>query len=357
MKYWQHSGGNGIRNYVDICLKYGVILSGPGYAGYLDDESILRLKSDGVTQEKINVLIRFRDSIRVGDFVVLRVGLTNIYGVGIVIGEYEWSNIFSDVDGWDLQHFRRVKWLMNNNDASVIKSFPNMKIKRGLTTQELNSLEVIEWIKTLDLNNQNKKELPKLPQESVSEVSIEEISDYLFSKGVSGTTVRNLIETLSDLHMIAKWYKKVENPSEFETQSYLIIPLLRVLGWTPQKMAIEYSVAESGDKQRIDIAIFGKLPRDSKNLIVIVEAKKIGDSCLTAYTQAAKYAKSYKLCNRLIVSDGLRYGIFVKNDTGFSLSAYMNLTSFKDNYEIYECFGIKEALWLMSPEWTDNEEY
>lgn len=29
----------------------------------------------------------------------------------------------------------------------------------------------------------------------------------------------------------------------------------------------------------------------------------------------------------------------------------MNLIEFKERYKIYECAGIKEALWVMTPEW------
>jgi hypothetical protein len=67
--------------------------------------------------------------------------------------------------------------------------------------------------------------------------TIEDISDYLYEKGVAGNSIKTLVDLIDDLHMIAKWYKRTPAPSEFETEAYLIIPLLRALGWTPQKIA------------------------------------------------------------------------------------------------------------------------
>lgn len=143
--------------------------------------------------------------------------------------------------------------------------------------------------------------------------------------------------------MIAKWDKRTPAPSEFETEAYLIIPLLRALWWTSQKMAVEWN--------RVDIALFDKLPREDENLIAVVEAKRKDNSCLTAFSQAEEYSKNKVRCNRLIVTDGLRYGIFTKDGDQYKRHAYMNLTEFKEKYEIYECAGIKEALWAMTPDW------
>jgi predicted Mrr-cat superfamily restriction endonuclease len=49
-----------------------------------------------------------------GDLVVLRVGTAKVAAVGQVVGNYEWHDGFGDVDGWNLQHVRRVRWLWKN---------------------------------------------------------------------------------------------------------------------------------------------------------------------------------------------------------------------------------------------------
>ena len=57
---------------------------------------------------------------------------------------------------------------------------------------------------------------------------------------------------------------------------------------------------------------------------------------------------------RLIVTDGLRYGIYLKDGKDFNLYAYFNITDLRENYPIYECHGVKEALRAMTPEWINK---
>jgi hypothetical protein len=40
----------------------------------------------------------------------LRTGLATIAALGLVAGDYHFENAFDDVNGWDLQHTRRVRW-------------------------------------------------------------------------------------------------------------------------------------------------------------------------------------------------------------------------------------------------------
>ena len=342
IKYWQQSCGDGDRVYYDICFKHEVILNGPGYAGPLNNTSIKQMKSDGLSSKKITDLDRFCHQMKDGDIVVLRFGKKDIYGVGVIVGDYGWNSIFSDVDGWDLQHYRRVKWLWKAISPNTPHTFPPNTLKWGDTTQELTS-PVINWVKGLGLKFNNVAGLVNLPSGIDEKTTIEEITDYLYAKGMAGNSIKNLVDVIGDLQRIAKWYKNLPAPSEFETEAYLVIPLLRALGWTPQKMAIEWN--------RVDIALFDKLPREDNTLIAVVEAKRKDNSCLTAFSQAQQYSVNKSRCNRLIVTDGIRYGIFVKQGNGYIRHAYMNLTEFKKRYEIYDCRGIDEALWAMTPDW------
>lgn len=118
------------------------------------------------------------------------------------------------------------------------------------------------------------------------------------------------------------------------------------MGWTPQKMGIEWN--------KVDLALFETLPREDDNLDVVVEAKKKDKSCLTAKSQAGSYAKKRPNCKRLIVTDGLRYGIYVKANDEFSFHSYLNLTDLKTSYPIFNCSGAMNALWAMTPEWKPD---
>ena len=158
------------------------------------------------------------------------------------------------------------------------------------------------------------------------------------------------IDEIDELVRIARWYQITANPSEFETIAYLVVPLLRTLGWTPQKMAIEW--------KKIDVALFSKLPRGEENLSVVVEAKPKDWSCLTAKSQAQNYVEQVGMasCKRLIVTDGLRYGVYLRKDGVFESNptAYLNLTNLRLKYPILHCSGAKEALLMMSADWLPN---
>ena len=345
---WQISAGDTNRNYADVCLQWDVILNGPGSAGkWPDCEKTLR-EIWKVSERKLTDLRRFVDEIKDGDIVVLRVGTAQVYGVGKVHGDYDHCHEFGDVDGWDLEHIRRVVWKWKYNGSP--KTFPTYAMKLGDTVQRLDSQEVKDWLTTLnDEGSQDigPRSLPQLSQE----IKAEEISEYLFAQGISNIAIQNLSNQIDELVRIARWYQGYGNPSEAETITYLVVPLLRALGWTPQKMAIEWN--------RVDVALFHKLPRQPQHLTVVVEAKLKGSSCLTAKSQAQAYAENpaYKDCQRLIVTDGLRYGVYKKKGDTFPDNpvAYLNLTQMREGYPILECAGAKKAFFYMSSDWIDSE--
>ncbi|MCG8804011.1 MULTISPECIES: hypothetical protein [Tenacibaculum] len=341
-KVWQQACGDKDRNYSQICMKWDVILNGPGYAGAYP-ECIEILKKHNWTSRKRTDIWRFAEQMQNGDLVVLRLGTDMVLGVGEIVGEYEWLDCFSDVDGWDLQHVRRVRWLWKGIDNP--KYFKTYALKQGDTTQILTGKDVLDWVSSLDIP-QEKYDIPiiELPKAG-KKIDQNEIAEYLFEKGVSSQSIETLTTEFDELRRIAKWYVGKEVPSEFETISYLVVPILRALGWTPQKMAIEW--------HRVDLALFDQLPREDKNLSIVVEAKKKGNSCLTAKSQAQNYAKGKNNCKRLIVSDGLRYGTYIKENDEYKLKAYFNLIDLREEYPIYGCLGIKEALTIMTPEWRE----
>lgn len=291
----------------------------------------------------MTIIRRFAEEMADGDLVALRLGTAQVVAVGRVVGDYQYHPEFGDVDGWDLEHVRRVRWIWS--DLKNPKGFPAYSMKFGDTTQRLRDGEVHEWVRSLDVDlGHGDTGLPELPEVLAdNDASIESISNFLFHDGVASTSVNRLASEMGELIRIANWYKASPNkPSEHETVAYLIAPLLRALGWTPQKMAIEWNY--------VDVALFDRLPRVDENLCVVVEAKKMDRSCLTAIGQASGYALSRSNCKRLIVTDGIRYAVFV--DGSEEPYAYINLTRLKRRYPIYgECLGAHHALLAMAPEW------
>lgn len=339
---WQQACGDNDRNYSDVCLEWDVILNGPGYAGRYPDCD-LKLSEDNWSSKKRTDIMRFATKMKPNDIVVLKIGTSMVYGVGEIVGDYEWLDFFSDIDGWDLQHVRRVRWLWKYNGKPM--SFNTYDLKQGDTTQILNSKVVENWLSNLKIPSQNYKLEPKtLPSERIKTLNQDEIAEYLYAQGVSNNSIEELLNEFHELQRIAKWYQHHEKaPSEFETLTYLVVPLLRALGWSPQKMGIEW--------HKVDVALFDQLPREDKNLSVVVEVKKKGNSCLTAYSQAQGYSVGKENCLRLIVTDGLRYGVYLKVKKEYKLEAYFSLVDLKESSPVYNCKGVREALRIMTPEW------
>jgi hypothetical protein len=299
---------------------------------------------------KVTDLKRFAEEMKDGDLVVLRIGTSTVLGVGQIVGLYEWSDMFGDVDGWRLQHVRRVRWLWDGRRSESPFGKSAYSLKLGDTTQRLNPGPVTDWLASLPVSEDKFRRpliaLPTSPEHT--EINVDEISEFLFDNGVASTSITMLLNEIGELTRIAKWYQRSSMPSEHETVAYLVVPLLRALGWTPQRMAVEWN--------HVDLALFEKLPREDDSLQVVVEAKKMDNSCLTAESQATRYADARSSCGRLIVTDGLRYGVYTRGQEKFNLYAYLNLTRLRRDYPIYDCSGAEEALLAMAPEWTPNVE-
>lgn len=101
---WQISGGPASRAYAEVFLRYGVALIGPGDAGPWNPERDDDEFEGGFVR-------RFASEVAAGNVFLLRTGLATIAAVGLVASDYLYVNAFDDVNGWDLQHARRVRWL------------------------------------------------------------------------------------------------------------------------------------------------------------------------------------------------------------------------------------------------------
>ena len=344
---WQHAAGDSHHNHASLCLKWGVIVTGPGtksWCCYTDQEK---------REERAEVR-RLCEQMRPGDIVVLKIGLSRLLGIGVV-GTYEHVDEFNDVDGWDLGHARRIRWLHHD-----CHEFDTNVFTRSTTTRLYNE-SALTWIrKTLSETDGdgNWKDVEPLNfsanDGSSSKLEEDDLATHLFEKGLPSDAIRKLLDPKGSFVQMAKWYWTRE-PSEHETVCHLVVPLLKVLGWTPQKIAIEHS--------RIDVALFSRLPRDNDNLALVVEAKRLHQACLGAFEQARHYADKYANCKRIIVTDGLRYGVAIRDGDNWPKSpkphAYLNVRRLRSRYPIYGnggsdigMRGAQEAIHVMTPEWN-----
>lgn len=146
---WQVAAGNGDNtHYAKLCLRQNVIIIGPGHCGpWPDCEE--QLRQDNTSARRMGIIRRFAEDMKPRDLVVLRVGTQQVYGVGELVGNYDWSDDFSDVQGWDLQHSWRVNWLWYQEDKP--KTFPVYSLNLGNSVQKLTSPTVRHWLHSLDI--------------------------------------------------------------------------------------------------------------------------------------------------------------------------------------------------------------
>src|SRR5258708_16312881 len=97
---WQISAGRASRSYVDVLLKYGVALVGPGDAGPWTPA-----RDDGEFEG--GFVRRFASELAVGDVLVLRTGLATVAAIGLVAGAYQDEKALDDVNCLGPQHMRR----------------------------------------------------------------------------------------------------------------------------------------------------------------------------------------------------------------------------------------------------------
>ncbi len=353
MRFWQIAAGMGPRHYSNLCLRLGVILNGPGWAGaWPECKTSLTSSTSG---RKIADIRRFAEEIQDGDVVVLRVGKRLVYGVGLVYGSYQHKQLFSDVDGWDLQHVRRVKWLWKAPREHP-KDFESSVLNFGDTTQELKSHVVREWAETFI--GMPEESLPDLP-EAGKQLSPDELVQSLYDYGFGVDPVNETTVRIAELVRLARWYNQFGEPSESETVSHVVVPLLRALGWSAQRTAVGWGQRKAAKQQFIDVGLFGRVPRSEHTLSVVVEVKSMSDSIWGAQDQAFDYAKelSQNYCRRVIVTNGFRYGVYLRdNDGAFSTqpAAYLNLAAPQSSYPLWNCAGADKALLLMSADWTPD---
>ena len=298
---WQISGGPASRSYAEVFLKHGVALIGPGDAGpwvpERDDDEF----EGGFVR-------RFASEVSIGDAFLLRTGIATIAAVGLVVGDYLHLDNFDDVNGWDLQHTRRVRWCRlpeaHTFRSAVFGANPtrcarvwNQEV-RDFAERFLNSPPV-DW------------QMAPLPELPPCEPPLEDVPDAL--QGIVAQA-RDLVPLLQDSQGFG------EHPSEDELIAHFVVPFLRALGWPPERIAVKW--------RRVDVVVFRALPRTAENCLFVIEAKRLGAGIEGALQQAEGYVATLGLPRDVIVTDGIRYRLYACRN-GFQPLAYANLSWLK----------------------------
>ena len=298
---WQISAGPASRSYADVFLKYGIALIGPGDAGPWTPE-----RKDEVFEGTF--VRRFASEIAPGDVVLLRMGLARVAAIGIVAGEYEYLNTFDDVNGWDLQHARRVHWtsLPAEHDFGGAPFGANPpRCSRVWSTEVVDF--ATRFVKSPPTHWQSAA-VPTLPAEEPPLMTVPDAIAGLVAQAA------DLLPMMQDAQRFG------EVPSEDELIVHFVVPLLRALGWPPELIAVKWHY--------IDVAVFRALPRTPATCRFVIESKRLGAGVEGALAQAQSYVGALGAACDAIVTDGIRYRMY-DSAHNFVPLAYANLARLK----------------------------
>jgi len=321
MTIWQVAAGDGSRDYADIFLLYGVILVGPGSEGsYFDNKEPYIDQNNSSYRPFIPTIA---NEMKQGDLVILKKPAGTqweIIAVGEVISDYIHSETFADVDGWDLQHGRKIKWKTPKN-KTVING-----LRRG-TLFAVNNQNAITEANTIwnDGKDIKSEEIPA----PIEEITVDALIDSIMEQGLSVANSEHIANTIWKLRRIAKWYSQNgSDVGEHEIRTFLIVPLFTSVGWAEQKIKIEWN--------NIDVAIFNSPYSANSKPVLLIESKRLWDGLLYAPEQAQQYAQQFPSCNHFVVADGIRYKLYEKKKDQWEYTAYMNLMSPKKKHPYYK---------------------
>jgi hypothetical protein len=252
---WQISGGPAARTYADIFVKYGVGLIGPGDAGAW---LARRPDEDFVDEQgKSGAFVRrFASEMQQGDVVLLRTGISTITAIGIVASDYVYLDQFDDVNGWDLQHARRVRWCQLPEEHAFGAPVFGANPPRCSRAQNADIRDYVERFVSSPPTQWQEAPLPELPDE---EPALDVVPVEL--EGIVAQA-HDLVRFFWDRDRFG------DHPSEDELVAHFVVPFFRQLGWPPERIAIKW--------QRIDVALFTALPRTPENCRIVIEAKRLG---------------------------------------------------------------------------------
>jgi hypothetical protein len=288
-------------SYADVFLKYGVGLIGPGDAGPWKPE-----RADDDFEG--HFVRHFASEMQVGDVVLLRKGIATIIAVGIVASDYMYLNQFDDVNGWDLQHARRIRWCKLPQEYTFATRVFGANPPRCSRTWNEGVKDYAERFLKSPPTLWQEEPLPCLPEE---EPEMDGVPPAL--EGIVGQA-QDLIRLFWDRQNFG------DHPTEDELVAHFVIPFLRLLGWPPEQIAVKW--------RGIDVAVFMALPRIRENCRFVIEAKRLGVGVESALEQAKGYGEALGVPRDIIVTDGIRYRLY-SYESGFAPVAYANLVWLK----------------------------
>lgn len=309
MTYWQIAAGANGRSYAGDFLRYGMAFVG------------------GSANEKA------MGEVQKGDMVLLKQGLNRILAVGKVVDRHgegctghaaqqsakDWLFHY---DGWELPAYCYVDWC---------KIVPAEQLDgRPLTLSAIDRVHRANLKRFADKNFDELKVQKPEPEPGPSK-PLSESAILTFLERQGHPTATKLLDLLPQLQQLADFYDKHwDDVREHETRTFLIIPLLRALGWTEKQIKIEMPVPN--DRGRVDVACFDQPytgPQSCSGSVRIIESKGFSRGLSGAGKQAIGYALHFPRCDLAIATNGTCYMAFRSSGDATTRSfepvAYLNL--------------------------------
>ena len=301
---WQVAAGDADRPYTDLFLKHSVALIGPGDAGKWSPS-----RSD--SEFEGSYVRRFAEEVNIGDVLLLRKGIRTVCAVDRVASEYEYLPQFDDVNGWDLQHCRRVYWFHCEPHVFGGRVF-------GSRLSRVYTAKVVDFVKffTAERSDWRSGTLKELPTEEKA-LDVDAIPSHL-----------NLREIIRQAPKYSNLYWNRNSfgntPTENEMIAHWVVPFLRALGWEIKNIAVEWT----HKNYRIDVCVFCHLPRVKCHYLI--EVKRLGAGLEGAREQGKAYAMGFDPPCDIVVTDGIRYRMY-EAQKNFELAVSANLSRLKQS--------------------------
>lgn len=352
---WQLGCGDAGRDYSRLLLKHDLACLGPGRYGPYDAERYGSIASSGeFTGRKMGGVEDFCIETRAGDIVVLRRG-ARIVAIGMLTDAgYQHDESFDDVYGWDLEHTLRVIW--QDHLTAEIKAhqpdhstcfFGNQTLKQSFSrVHDRNILDRIrDFVARCEV-----RPLKPLPQPPPAPLSLEELGQALFARGLANSAIDHVQRTIERQRRLLGWYREYgkasARPDEHEVVAHVILPLLLALGWSEQLLAVEW--------HKVDLAGFWGTPTTPENCVLVCEAKGLRYGLQNVREQAERYVKELGLhaCRKILLTQGGRFYLYRRNADGSwpeEPSGYLNVERIRTNHIAPANTNAVETLIALTP--------
>lgn len=199
---WQVRAGDIERKHDDVCLKWDVMMAGPGWPGECSEE---RPAQCGDMRNSVR---RFCQGAKNGDPVLLRVGSGQVIAVVIGAGDRpQLLDAFSHIDGWELQHVRRVRWL-----SGTARQFPSKTLGGQVRTfTGVNISDVRAWVATNEFEASTPERALTAMPNAEQRLERSDLGRPRFVAGLPSERLGRLMDTICSLDRVASWYSNKLN--------------------------------------------------------------------------------------------------------------------------------------------------